>query len=124
MMQKGYIIIRIYIAMNNPIIDWQLSIQLAGNNMNHAKEFLELLTKDVSKQLEIIRALVKHDQKDKIQNELHKLLGGLSYSGAIRLKSATSDFHNAVRNNENILLCFLQFETEANLFIEHTKNFP
>lgn len=109
--------------MENPIIDWQLSIQLAGNNINYAKEFLELLAKDVSKQLEIIRALVKHNQKEKLQNELHKLLGGLSYSGALRLKSATSDFHNAVKNNDNILLCFLRFETEAFLFIKHAEKY-
>lgn len=105
--------------MNNPIIDWPLSIQLAGNNINHAREFLELLAKDVSKQLAIIRTLVKHDQRGQIKNELHKLLGGLSYSGAIRLKSATSDFHNAVKNNDNMSFGFLQFEIEANLFIEY-----
>jgi HPt (histidine-containing phosphotransfer) domain-containing protein len=109
--------------MNNPIIDWPLSIQLAGNNMDHAKEFLELLTKDLSTQLEIIRAFVKHDKRDQLKKELHKLLGGLSYSGAIRLKSATSDFYHAAKNNENILLCFLQFETEALLFLKHAEKY-
>lgn len=108
--------------MNNPILDWPLSIQLAGNNIDHAKEFLKLLTKDVSEQLETIRTLIKHDKRDQLKNELHKLVGGLSYSGAIRLKSATSDFHHAVKNNENILFVFSQFEKEANLFIEYIKN--
>ncbi len=108
--------------MNQPIIDWQLSIQLAGNNRNHAKEFLQLLASDLSHQLEIIRNLVKYDQKDQIKKELHKLLGGLSYSGASRLKAATIAFHDALKNNEDISHFFLPFETEVEIFIEHVKN--
>ncbi len=107
--------------MNIPIIDWQLSIQLAGNNIHHAREFLQLLVNDLTEQLKIIRDHTTRNQIDLLKKALHKLLGGLSYSGALRLKAATTTFYNAVKNNEDTALTFLAFETEAHLFIEHAK---
>jgi len=105
----------------NDIIDWKLSIQLAGNNIDHAKEFLQLLADELTKQLNIIRCHVNSDHK-KLNNELHKLLGGLSYCGALRLKNATKAFYDAVKNDIDIAIVNLQFETEANLFIEYVNN--
>lgn len=108
--------------MDTPIIDWKLSIQLAGNNIHHANEFIQLLANDLSKELEIIRDHFKHHHTELLKSDLHKLLGGLSYSGVIRLKAATTAFNKNLLNNEDASLSFFEFETEAQLFIAYAKS--
>ncbi len=112
-MQLGYII------MDSPILDWPLSIKLAGNNAQYAREFLQLLAKDLSIQLETIRNYVSNNEFHQIKSELHKLLGALSYSGALRLRNATRVFYDGLPNN--VSSGFVEFENEALLFIAEIK---
>jgi HPt (histidine-containing phosphotransfer) domain-containing protein len=107
--------------METPIIDWPLSIQLAGNNIDHANEFLQLLANDLIRQLIIIRQHVNQHDIRSLKNEIHKLLGGLSYSGATRLKVSTTAFYNDIKNKIDITPALLKFEIEALLFIEHVR---
>lgn len=110
--------------MENPIIDWKLSVQLAGNNSDYAKEFLTFLAKELSQQLGIIQDHFQKNQIDELKKELHKLLGALSYSGATRLKFATIDFNEALKNNTHTSMASKNFENEAHLFIEHVQHLP
>lgn len=107
--------------MKNPIIDWEISKKLAGNNTHHAKEYLALLTKELSAQLESIRFDFKSDHYDNLQKQLHQLLGALSYCGATRLKEATKNLYLAIKHQNNNTLAFSHFETEANILIETVK---
>lgn len=110
--------------MNNPIIDWELTIQLAGNNNNYAEEYLNLLANDLSKHLKIIHRHFAQQNFDEIKKNIHYILGGLSYCGATRLKSAASDLNNKLNNNMDIADALRNFETEANLFIEYVSIHP
>lgn len=108
--------------MNDSIIDWELSTQLAGNNIEYAKEYLNLLANDLSKQLEIIRKNLEKNNLAEIKKNLHYILGALSYCGATQLKSATVDLNNALKNNTTITDVLIRFETETNLLIEYVNS--
>jgi two-component system sensor histidine kinase BarA len=75
-----------------PIIDLDSITQSMGGNIQLAKEMLDMLMKELPKfRQEITDAFVKQDWAA-LKHHVHKLHGGLCYSGAVRLKDATRDF--------------------------------
>ena len=102
--------------MDLPIIDWELSHKLAGNNSNHAKEFLELLNKELKKELPQLKKNLNN--KAELKKRLHKLHGAISYSGLQRLKAAIIALENALKNNEDVVILFKQFEFELKQVLE------
>lgn len=97
--------------MDLPIIDWELSKKLAGNNLEQAKEFLELIVKELKKELPEIKKNVQ--DQTALKNRLHKLHGALSYTGLSRLKAATKALEDALKVSHHPAKQLEQFESEV-----------
>ncbi len=102
-----------------PIVDWDISIRLAANDIKHAKEYLNLLKNDIVFQKDNIKQLLKDNNTKLACDELHMLLGILSYSGALRLKSATKSLYHALLHQHDFKKEFDNFETELNCLVEY-----
>lgn len=107
--------------MDHPVIDWDLSKRLAGNNLKNAKEFLALLAKDLLKELSDIKQSYELNNFEEIKTRIHKLQGALSYCGLPRLKLVTIALENALKKNTGIPTLMSQFEFEINQVIKYAK---
>ena len=104
-----------------PIIDWDLSLKLAGNQRALAEDMLNLLTRDLPTDLERIK--LHHNQKDdkKLLQEIHKLHGAVSYCGLPRLKYILAQLESELKNHIMVNLPSLlnQLDTEVIRLLEH-----
>jgi two-component system, NarL family, sensor histidine kinase BarA len=100
------------------VIDWERSLQLAGNNILHAKEFLDLLANDLKYELIKIKKAYSNKNYHEITSLLHKLQGALCYCSAPRLKLVTSAFEKALKENINSQSQLHLFEFEIKQFLE------
>jgi two-component system sensor histidine kinase BarA len=100
----------------NSIIDWDLSIKLAGNNESAAKEILIFLIKDLPTDLNQIKHLFVKNQYTELTKLVHRLHGALCYCGVPRLKEATQALETALKKNNTseISKLFIIFENEVN----------
>lgn len=98
--------------MDQPIVDWDLSVSLAGNNLTNAREYIDFLLKDLSKELTIIKQCHASLNYDEIKLRVHKLRGGLCYCGLPRLNSVTLALEQALKNNRDIQTLLVSFENE------------
>jgi two-component system sensor histidine kinase BarA len=98
--------------MQNLVIDWELAIQVAGNNRETAKELFSLLIKNLPDNLKEIKIC------------LHKLHGALCYCGTPRLKTATANFEKAIDNKQydQITTLLTKLEIEVNELMKSAKS--
>ncbi len=102
--------------MQHSVIDWELAIQLAGNNREFAEDMFFRLVKELPN--EVIAIKKEYDIYDfkALKMSLHKLHGALCYCGAPRLKMAVAAAEQALNNKKYIQMPTLlaQLELEAN----------
>ena len=97
------------------IIDWELSIKLAGGNQQAAEELMTLMIKSLPNELSQIKIAVEKNQLDLLKNLLHKLHGALCYCGLPRLKNAVERFEDALKKDKKHLFSFyLEVEKAIN----------
>lgn len=100
------------------VIDWELSLKLAGNDINHAKTYLILLSNDLNARIEKLTHSMNDHRYDNMKSEIHQIIGALSYCGAIRLKKAAEDLHAALKAQLNIDEALILFCNEAKLLAD------
>lgn len=105
--------------MDIPIIDWEESTKLAGNNIDNAKEFLQLLAIDLKKEFLKMKQAYESKNNKELKYLLHKMQGALSYCSVPRLKAATKTLEDRLNNHKDTYELFQQFENELNEFFNY-----
>lgn len=105
--------------MNNdlkklPIIDWDLSLKLAGNQKDLADDILAMLVANLPDEVAVIKQLNAEKNYQELRKHVHKMHGALSYSGLSRIKNLISHIESELKTNIIISLPSLieQLETE------------
>lgn len=104
-----------------PVIDWEQSSRLAGQNDSLAKEILGLLIKDLPSELTALHELGQVKNYHELQRRVHKLHGAVCYTGTPRLKMLLAQLETHLKNHIMDDLSFLlnQLDTEIHLLLEH-----
>lgn len=110
--------------MNQPVIDLELGLQLAGNNADLARDMLLLMTKSLPADFDEIKVDYLAKNFNSLQQRLHKLHGALCYCGLPRLKLAVNQFETALKKNDDhsYSALFLCLENETLLVLEQIKH--
>jgi|LakMenE18May11ns_1017448.scaffolds.fasta_scaffold8385268_1 two-component system sensor histidine kinase BarA len=105
------------IADHNPSIDWQLSIKLANNNKELAKDLLEMFINDLPKASQAIHSAFSQKQYVELLNQVHRLHGASCYCGVTRLKAILTKMEFAVKEK-----LYGQFDEYLAVFDEEVNN--
>lgn len=98
-------------------IDWVLSVKLANNNKELARDLLEMFMAELPNASgRIHQASEKQDYID-LQNQVHKLHGASCYCGVTKLNEILSQMEFAVKEK-----LFNQFEQSLAKFDEEVQN--
>lgn len=81
-------------------IDWDLSIKLANDKPELAKELLEILITELPKTKELINQAYEGENYSLLHQQIHKLHGATCYCGVPRLKEITASFETKLKKNE------------------------
>lgn len=106
---------------NLPIIDWDLSIKLAGNKKDLAEDMLNLLVKNLSEDVSTIKKCHPIDDYQELLRRVHRLHGALCYCGLPRLKSVITRLETDLKKNIliNVPTLFQQLDIETSLVLKH-----
>jgi len=109
-----------------PIIDWSLSLKLAGQQPALAKDILAILIKDLAQNLEHIQRLYASKNYVELRSQIHKLHGAVCYCGLPRLKIILFRLETNLKNNIiDSLPSFLdQLNIEVNDLLRHYAHQP
>jgi len=104
-----------------PIIDWKLSMKLAGNKQEIAEEILHQFIKSLPSSLATLKQLHKTTDYIELQKQVHKLHGALCYCGTPRLKILITHLETTLKNNiiDSLPSLLDQLDTEVNLLLQH-----
>lgn len=108
-------------SSQEPVIDWELALKLAGNNRELAVDMLKLFVKALPDEMNaIIQANSVHNTSELLIH-LHKLRGGLSYCGLPRLRKTLVAYENEAKKGKTTHLpeLFQAFEYEVTQVIDH-----
>ena|SRR3990167_49388 len=106
--------------MNNiPTLDWELSMRLAGNRLETAKELLSLLLTSLPCEIKEIKKIYELKDYIHLRKKIHKLHGSLCYCGVPRLKNIVVQVEAALKKNiiERLPILMTKLENEANLLL-------
>jgi two-component system, NarL family, sensor histidine kinase BarA len=102
---------------HHPSIDWKLSVKLANNNRDLAKDLLEMFIADLPKASDAIRFAFSQRQYQELISQVHRLHGASCFCGVTRLRALLAKMESAVREK-----LYPQFESLLSDFVEETKN--
>jgi len=107
-----------------PIIDWELGLKLAGNNRELAEEILSLFAKSLPDEFNGIFQAKSSNNTTELLIRLHRLRGGVSYTGLARLKHAITAYEKGVKDNATNKLSdlYMNFETEVTQALQQIGN--
>lgn len=107
-------------------INWQESLRLAGNNPHLANDLMARLIQTLPHESQTIRTLLKEQKIPDLIRHVHKIRGGLAYTGLTRLKAITSTLESDLKNNIMGSLASLisQFDNEVCLLLDHVTHPP
>lgn len=110
--------------MQEPVIDWKLAIELAGNSREFAEKMFLQLANELTTELEEIKKNADTYDIKALKTRLHRLHGALCYCGAPRLKKITAAFEQALDDKKYIQIPALQakLEEEAHKLIENVHS--
>jgi HPt (histidine-containing phosphotransfer) domain-containing protein len=108
-----------------PLIDWTLGLKLAGNQRDLAEDMLAMLLKDLNTSRISIKEKHKIQDYKKMQQEIHKLRGAVSYCGLPRLKSTLEHLETKLKTHimDDLPSLLDLLDTEINLLLEHHSPF-
>lgn len=81
-----------------PVFDFNYVMKLMGNNEPVAKELLQAFIKELPEFRKNIIDTYQNQDFDKLKHYVHKLHGGLCYSGMLRLKDTANNFEKQLNN--------------------------
>jgi len=107
-----------------PVIDWELGLKLAGNNREIAEELLDMLAATLASDIKQIQDLYEKKNCKELAEKLHRLHGAVSYCGVPRLKKILATLEVAVKQNKMDTLPELLeiLHHESQLLLEAMQN--
>ena len=87
-------------------------------------ELLGILKNTLPEELKALEEAYKNEDWSAIKDIAHKLKGGSSYCGTIRLREATTQLEDAIRANKksSLITLYKQLITEINAVCEELKS--
>lgn len=82
-----------------PVIDLNSVAKTLGGNTELAKEMMDLLMKELPKFKQDMTTAFQNQDWGTLKHHVHKLHGGLCYTGAVHLKEVTRNFEKQLINN-------------------------
>lgn len=110
----------------DPVIDWEKSLKLAGNQPQLAKDMLVSLVKELPIAQEAINHAYSGNDMLELRNEVHRLHGVCCYCGVPLLRKTVADFEKAVAYNDKQAIQFyiVEFNKEVNRILDLSKTDP
>ncbi len=87
-------------ASELPHIDWLLSVKLAADKEEVAKELLDMLATQLPEEQESMRQAYQSQAWDTLQDLAHRCLGATCYVGTPRLKKAAQNLENVIKDKQ------------------------
>lgn len=114
------------IENQEPIIDWEKSLKLAGNQPQLAKDMLVSLVKELPIAQEAINHAYSGNDMLDLRNEVHRLHGVCCYCGVPLLRKTVAAFEKAVAYNDKQAIQFhiVEFNKEVNRILDLSKTHP
>jgi two-component system sensor histidine kinase BarA len=108
---------------HEPSIDWNLSVKLANNNKELAKDLLEMFLTDLPNASTKIQTAYNSKQEEELLSQVHRLHGASCYCGVTRLKELLNqlEFSLKERSNDHIEDLMAHFNEEVNNVIAAYK---
>lgn len=102
------------VISHDSAIDWHLSIRLANNNKELARDLLEMYITDLPKASEAIRHAFEENHGNDLLSQVHKLHGASCYCGVTRLKEILAKMEFALREKMHAKFeeAFFEFNEE------------
>ncbi len=101
---------------NHSIIDWQLSVNLAGGRAELAEELMTMLIDELPEETAMIKKLFEAQRYDDVKDKVHKLHGASCYCGVPRLREAIAEFETVLKANKE-----QQYDAVFNTFLEEVE---
>jgi len=79
-----------------PAIDWQECLYLANNKEPLAKQILDMYIKSLPKTKDNLIAY--RNNYEKLEDEVHQLVGASCYCGAPKIKEAATDLERSIKH--------------------------
>ncbi len=105
---------------NDPVIDWEQGIKLAGNKRETAEELLRILIQTLPQELQQLTEIKNLGNYPELLKRIHKLHGGLCYCSTPRLRKAAANLESALKKNQlnELADLFNHLFNEAQLVIQ------
>ena len=105
---------------NNVVIDWELSMKLAGDKRDLASELLVVFLKSLITDVQEICKLKSENNIPELLKHLHKLHGATCYVGLPRLKKTICTLETALKQGDinDFKQHFSDFEFEVQQVLE------
>ncbi|HTM64459.1 MAG TPA: Hpt domain-containing protein [Gammaproteobacteria bacterium] len=106
-----------------PVIDWEEGIRLAGHKKELARDILNLLTRDLTRDLNVIHELYQSKKYQELAKAVHKLHGAVCYAGTPRLKTVLAALETRLKTNimDGSSSLFDQLDTEVGRLLEQVS---
>ena len=107
-----------------PVIDHEEGMRLAGHKKELARDILNILTRDLPRELAAIHALYSAKNYQELLKTVHKLHGAVCYAGTPRLKTvlAALETHLKTHIMDDSSSLLDQLDTEVSHLLEHIKH--
>jgi len=89
-------------TLDNSIVDWELSLRLANNKPDLAKELLTILKETLPDDQVSINSAFNSEDTDLLQQQVHSLKGAVRYCGVPGLQDAVEQFSIALKAGDSI----------------------
>lgn len=96
-------------------LDWELSLKLANNKAELAKDMLKMMVESNHETGRLIHAAYQAQDFDELLQHIHKLHGASCYVGTPRLKSLTNQYETKLKKQQYNLLEDLHAQLIAEL---------
>lgn len=103
-----------------PVIDWDVSLKLAGNQKELADDILAMLIANLPEEVAVIKQLNAEKNYQELRKHVHKMRGALSYSGLSRIKNLIGRIETDLKTNIIVSLpsSIQQLDTELQHLLE------
>ena len=104
-----------------PVIDWEEGIRLAGHKKELARDILNMLMRDLPRELILIHSLHQAKNYSELAKTVHKLHGAVCYAGTPRLKTVLSALETQLKTHimDGSSSLLDQLDTEVSRLLEH-----
>ena|SRR5579872_1251828 len=98
-----------------PIIDWDLSLKLAGNKKDLADDILSMIVDELPTEMSAIKKFIAEKKYQDLLKYVHKMHGALSYSGLARIKNLVAQMESDLKTNQTTTLPSLSQQLEIEI---------